>query len=89
MSVTNEPEHLPDARERVRDLLVECAACADPTQRPALLGRIADELERAATEITTANPETSREIVAVLRGQADMARFVAAVEGRDPQGTVG
>lgn len=83
MGVTREPENPRAAHERVRDLLVECAACPDPIERSTLLGRIADELERAAGEITAANPATSREIVAVLQGQADMARFVAAVDGRE------
>lgn len=89
MSVTGAAENAPAARERVRDLLLRCAASTDLAQRSLLLARIADELDQAAREIAAANPATTREMVAVLRGQADMARFVAAVERRDPEHRVG
>lgn len=89
MNVAGEPEQPPGARTRVRDLLRRCAATPDPVRRATLLARIADELDQAAADINAANPATAREIVAVLRGQADMARFISAVERRDPDRRVG
>lgn len=69
---------------RVRDLLRRCGASHDSAERATLLILIADELERSAGEIVAADPESySRELVAGLRGQAGMARFIAEVDGRD------
>ncbi len=69
---------------RVRDLLRWCATTHDRGERAEVMVRIADELERAADEIA-ADPSRAREhreVVAGLRGQADMARVTAAFDGR-------
>lgn len=67
---------------RVRALLRRCGATRDHAERAALLEQLGDELDRAATEITTSHGETTpdRELVAGLRAQAGMAGYMAELE---------
>ena len=71
-----------EAGPRVRDLLRRCGMTRDRAERAALLARAASELDQAAEQITTQGT-WSRELVAALRGQAGMARFVADLERTD------
>lgn len=82
VSVAEAPKRQPAADGvRVRDLLRRCGASHDPGERAALLARIADELEAAAADI--AAHSESGELVAGLRGQASMARFIAEIDRHD------
>lgn len=85
MSVADVPGLHPVAGgAQVRNLLRRYGASCDRAERAALLGRMADELDQAVGEIVAAHPDSyPRELVAGLRGQAGMARFVAEVERRD------
>ncbi len=68
---------------RVRDLLRQCGATRERHERAAAMARLADELTHAADDIA-ADPDRARqyrEVVAGLRGQADMARVAAAFDG--------
>lgn len=69
--------------KRVRALLRRCGATRDHAERAALLGRLGDELDQAATEITDGRGEevpSDRELIAGLRAQASMARYMAELE---------
>ena len=73
-----------EAGPRVRDLLRRCGMTRDRAERAALLARAASELDQAAEEITSGRRgHWSGELVAALRGQAGMARFVADLERTD------
>ncbi len=61
---------------RVRDLLRRCGRTRDRRERAALLSRLADELDQAASRLTG-------ELAAGLRGQASMARFLADLDLAD------
>ena len=78
MSVTDLPfeQYVPSGVGGVRELMRRCAATHDLAERAALLDRMADELDRAADS-------TPRELTTVLRGQAGMARFFAALQRSD------
>ncbi len=68
---------------QVRSLLRRCGATRDHAERAALLGRLSDELEHAADDITGArneHPIADRELIAGLRAQAGMARYMAEME---------
>lgn len=78
----------PDLSEpmRVRDLLRACGATSDRDQRARLMVRVADELEYAADDIAAdeARAERYQQVIAGLRGQADMARVAAAFDEHEP-----
>lgn len=82
MSVADAPGiHPVVGRTRVRDLLRQCGSSHDPAERWSLLAQIADELDQAAAEIVAANPQSHPgDVVAGLRGQASMARFIAEID---------
>lgn len=68
---------------QVRSLLRRCGATRDHAERAALLGRLSDELDHAADEITAARGKVAmvdRELIAGLRAQAGMARYMAESE---------
>lgn len=71
-------------RGQVRALLRRCGATRDHAERAALLNRLGDELDQAATEITAGRGEeitlSDRELIAGLRAQAGMVRYMADLE---------
>ncbi len=70
---------------RVRDLLRLAAATPERGRRAALMARIAEGLDQVADDIAadTDRAEQHAEDIAGLRGQAGMARVVAAFDHRD------
>lgn len=86
MSVAEVPgqESAGTAGQRLRDLLHRCGVTSDHTERAALLTQVARGLDEAARELADAdNPRDTSEMVAVLHGQAVMARFMAELERGD------
>jgi hypothetical protein len=86
MSVAEMPGHesAGTSGERLRDLLRRCGATSDHTERAALLAQVASGLDDAARELAEAgNQRDTSEMVAVLHGQAVMARFMAELERGD------
>jgi hypothetical protein len=80
MSVAEVPGH-ESAGERLRDLLRRCGATSDHAERASLLTQVARGLDDAARELAEAgHPQDTSEMVAVLHGQAVMARFMAELE---------
>lgn len=72
---------IPCGEVRVRDLLRRYAASSDPAERARILAGIADGLVQAVEDIVATDPDSHpREVVARLLGQADMARYLAAVD---------
>lgn len=67
---------------RVRDLLCQFGHTYDRVERATLLTRLADALEKAASEITEHAVGRDRAAVeaAGLRGQASMARIAAELQ---------
>lgn len=79
-------QSLRQAIPRVRDLLRRCATTHDHAERAALLGRMADELDKAAMDALEQDHGMGcrcREMAADFRGQAGMARFFADLTRRD------
>lgn len=62
----------------MRELLRWCGRTRDRAERAGMLLRLADELERAAEDITTQRGDP--EVVAGLLGQAGMARAIADLD---------
>ncbi len=86
VSLVEQPEHNDDSGTEpggVRDLLRRCAAARDRHERAELMARLADELTHLADDIAADRERARqhREVVAGLRGQADMARLAAAFDG--------
>lgn len=86
MSVAEVPgqESAGTAGERLGALLRRCGATSDHTERAALLTQVARGLDEAARELAEAgHAQDTTEMVAVLHGQAVMARFMAELERSD------
>lgn len=94
MSVTEHGPAQGPEQHGIADLLQRCERTRDRAERAALLSRVAVELDRAAEEIGTEDTGTKQrdradgetvatEVIATLRGQASMARFVADLERQD------
>lgn len=82
MSVAEVPGHESAGTERLRGLLRRCGTSTDHIERAALLTQVAHGLDEAARELAEAGKDTS-EMVAVLHGQAVLARFMAELERGD------
>lgn len=91
VSVVEQPEPDPHSapppsgqagQRRVRELLRDCGTARNQDERATVLVKLATELTGLADDITADHDRARRypELIAGLRGQADMARLAAVLE---------